>query len=150
MTFTDNTAPVPDQMAPGTDSTQSTQSAQNPTALEGYAEVCQADGFVSMVLPPGAVITGGIAARAAEEFQELARAGDKPLLLELTGIEAITRSARTVFGTAHSLSAVAVLGSTQVDRVIANFLLGGDLPPCPTKYFSSKADAMAWLESRAR
>lgn len=118
-------------------------------AAEGYAEVRQDDGFVSMVLPPGAVITGGIAARAAEEFQELAGIGFKPLLLELTGIDSITRSARAVFGAARSASAVAVLGSTQVDRVIANFLLGGDLPPCPTKYFSSKPDALAWLGSRA-
>ncbi|WP_151724033.1 DUF7793 family protein [Arthrobacter luteolus] len=124
-------------------------SAEAASAMEGYAEVSQDDGFISMVLPPGAVITGGIAARAAAEFQELAGAVDKPLLLELTGIESITRSARTVFGSARSASAVAVVGSTQVDRVIANFLLGGDLPPCPTKYFSSKPDALAWLGSRA-
>lgn len=126
-----------------------TGTSENCTASEGYAEVFQGEGFISMVLPPGAVVTGGIAARAAEEFQELAGSTYKPLLLELTGIEAITRSARVVFGSAQSVSAVAVLGSTQVDRVIANFLLGGELPPCPTKYFSSKEDALAWLGSRS-
>ena len=143
MTFAGDSAAVPGDAAPAMESTQ------NPTSPEGYAEVCQDAGYVRMVLPPGAVITGGIAARAAAEFHELARKEDKALLLELTGIEAITRSARTVFGTARALSAVAVLGSTQVDRVIANFLLGGDLPPCPTKYFSSKPEALEWLGSRA-
>lgn len=116
---------------------------------EGYAEVSLEDGFISLVLPPGAVITGGIAARAASEFEELTGSGMMPLLLELTGIESITRSARSVFGGAHSASAVAVLGSSQVDRVIANFLLGGDLPSCPTRYFSSRTEALSWLEGKA-
>ncbi|WP_312182470.1 STAS/SEC14 domain-containing protein [Arthrobacter sp.] len=142
MTFIEGAAPRPEEPAPVT------AGAELPATPEGYAEVCQDVGFIRMVLPPGAVITGGIAARAAEQFQELASTGDKPLLLELTGIEAITRSARTVFGSARA-SAVAVLGTSQVDRVIANFLLGGDLPSCPTKYFSSKPDALAWLGKRA-
>ena len=146
MTVIEGAAPVPGEAEP---IVSGRLGEDLPAAMEGYAEVSQDDGFISMVLPPGAVITGGIAARAAAEFQELAGAVDKPLLLELTGIESITRSARTVFGSARSASAVAVVGSTQVDRVIANFLLGGDLPPCPTKYFSSKFDALAWLGSRA-
>ena len=119
-------------------------------AEEGYAEVFSEDGFATIILPAGEVITGGIAARAAEEFDELAGSGFIPLLLEITGVESLTRSARSVFGAARKASAVAVVGTSQVDRVIANFLLVGDLPPCPTRYFSSKSEALSWLESRTK
>jgi len=117
----------------------------------GYlAEVSECPGYLRITLPAGKVITGPVAVRAEEEFRRLTAAGAKPLLLDITGVEAITRSARSVFAQARTVSAVAVLGASQVDRVIANFLLGGDLPACPTRYFSSSADALEWLESQAQ
>lgn len=142
MTVINAAAPVPEEAVPGTRGIQPGE--------EGYAEVFSEDGFATIILPPGEVITGGIAARAAEEFDELAGPGFIPLLLEITGVESLTRSARSVFGAARKASAVAVVGTSQVDRVIANFLLGGDLPPCPTRYFSSKSEALTWLESRTK
>jgi hypothetical protein len=32
-----------------------------------------------------------------------------------------------------------------VDRVLANFFLSLHVPPCPTRFFTSRHDAMAWL-----
>ncbi|MBF4992973.1 STAS/SEC14 domain-containing protein [Arthrobacter gandavensis] len=143
MTVVESAAPLPEEATP-------VEGASAARLAEGYAAVFLEDGFVRLVLPPGAVITGGVAARAASEFEQLTRTGMMPLLLELTGIESITRSARSVFGSAQNASAVAVLGSSQVDRVIANFLLGGDLPSCPTKYFSSRDKALEWLRAKTR
>lgn len=143
MTVVDSAVPVPEEAPP-------VDVAEAAGLVEGYVGVSLEDGFVRLVLPPGAVITGGIAARAASEFEQITGTGMMPLLLELTGIESITRSARSVFGGAHSASAVAVLGSSQVDRVIANFLLGGDLPHCPTRYFSSRDEALGWLRAKTR
>ena len=120
-------------------------SAEMESAEARYAEVSAAIGYMTITLPAGVVVTGAVAARAAAEFQELAPPGLAPLLLDVTGVESITRSARIVFGASRVASAVAVLGATPVDRVIANFLLGGELPPCPAKYFTSKADALSWL-----
>lgn len=120
------------------------------STADGYAEVVQDDGHVRIVLPVGAVITGGIAATAAREFADLTGNSLVPLLLELTGVESLTRTARGIFAAARNASAVAVLGSSQVDRVIANFLLGGDLPPCPTRYFSSRDEALEWLRVKTR
>ena len=110
------------------------------------AEVSGYAGYVKITLPAGHAVTAPVAARAAEEFGALAECGARPLLLDVTGVEAITRGARNVFATARSVSAVAVLGASQVDRVIANFLLGGELPQCPTRYFSSSGEALEWLQ----
>lgn len=101
-----------------------------------------------LVLPPGEVVTGTMAAAADEEVGRLAGTGKLTMLLVLTGVEALTRSARTVFSGAHSLTAVAVLGMTPVDRVIANFLLGGAVQPCPTRYFSAEQEALDWLKRK--
>ncbi|MER1997210.1 MAG: STAS/SEC14 domain-containing protein [Arthrobacter sp.] len=115
---------------------------------EILAEVAGYAGYIKITLPAGQVVTGPVAAQAAEKFGELTECGAKPLLLDVTGVEAITRGARSVFAAARSISAVAVLGASQVDRVIANFLLGGDLPQCPTRYFSSSSKALEWLQSQ--
>ena len=106
------------------------------------------EGHIVLVLPAGEVITGSMAAAAAAEVERLAGRGEVPVLLVLTGVEAITRDARTLFSRAGSLAAVAVLGVSPVDRVIANFLLGGNIQPCPTRYFSTESEALAWLKRK--
>ncbi|MDM7990469.1 STAS/SEC14 domain-containing protein [Arthrobacter sp. zg-Y877] len=104
------------------------------------------EGHLVLVLPPGEVVTGSMAAQAAEEIDRLASLHSLPMLLTLSGVESISRSARDVFSAARSLTAVAVLGISPVDRVIANFLLGGEVQPCPTRYFSSEDAALRWLK----
>ena len=104
------------------------------------------EGHLVLRLPAGEVVTGTVAVRAAENISGIAGAHKLPLLLILSGVESITRGARDIFSAARSLSAVAVLGISPVDRVIANFLLGGEVQPCPTRYFSREADALTWLK----
>lgn len=128
------------------DSTDGTGLSAGDTA----ATVADCTDYVRITLPAGQVVTEPVAAQAAQEFGRLSETGAKPLLLDVTGVEAITRSARSIFAEARSVSAVAVLGASQVDRVIANFLLGGELPACPTRYFSAPAEALQWLESQTQ
>lgn len=106
------------------------------------------EGYIHLVLPPGGVVSGSMAAAAAAEINRLAGDRKMPLLLVLVGVQTLTRGARSVFGDARSLEAVAVLGVSPVDRVIANFLLGGSTPPCPTRYFSVQGEALAWLRKK--
>ena len=115
----------------------------------GCTSVNRSAGYVSIVLPAGCTVTGGMAAAAARELEELQPPGQKPLLLDVTGVESISRSARAVFGSSRAASAVAVFGVSPVDRVIANFLLGGNFPPFPTKYFTRMDEAVSWLEAHA-
>ncbi|MDN3481535.1 STAS/SEC14 domain-containing protein [Arthrobacter sp. APC 3897] len=106
------------------------------------------EGHVLLILPPGETVTGPMAAAAHDEVARLAGSEKLPMLLVLTGVEAVTRHARSVFSNARSLAAVAVVGVTPVDRVIANFLLGGAVQPCPTRYFSNEQDALEWLQRK--
>ena len=106
-------------------------------------------GHLILVLPPGEVVTGSMAAEVAERVAQLSGTQKLPLLLTLTGVESVSRTARDIFSAARSLSAVAVIGVSPVDRVIANFLLGGETQPCPTRYFSSESDAVNWLKRYA-
>ena len=104
------------------------------------------EGHLVLLLPPGEVVTGTMAVQAAERIEGLAGDRKLPLLLVLSGVESITRGARDIFSAARSLSAVAVIGVSPVDRVIANFLLGGEVQPCPTRYFSRETEALSWLK----
>ena len=116
----------------------------------GEALVNLADGgHLVLVLPPGEVITGSMAAGFADTIDRLTASSSLPLLITLIGVESISRSARDVFSSTRSLAAVAVVGVSPVDRVIANFLLGGEVQPCPTRYFSQESDALNWLKRYA-
>lgn len=107
------------------------------------------DRVIRLVMPQGVEITGEIAEAHAARARALSGDELRPVLLEITGVSAISREARAVFSSSRTSSAIAVLGETAVDRVIANFLLGGDPPPCPTRFFSTESEAMAWLGSSA-
>ncbi|WP_427174702.1 hypothetical protein [Arthrobacter sp. 92] len=47
------------------------------------------------------------------------------------------------------MTRVALLGASPVDRVIVNFFVGERTPPRPTRFFTSREDALAWLRSSA-
>ena len=120
-----------------------TEAAQQPG--EFAVDVAE-EGHLVLLLPPGEVVTGTMAVQAAERIERMAGDRKLPLMLVLSGVESITRGARDIFSAARSLSAVAVIGVSPVDRVIANFLLGGEIQPCPTRYFSRETEARSWLK----
>lgn len=100
---------------------------------------------VVVVLPPGEHITGEIALATAEVVHRAAGEALVPVLLNLSGVLSVSREARTVFSQSRSSSAIAVLGTSPVDRVIGNFLLGGEPPSCRTRFFFSRTEALDWL-----
>lgn len=109
-----------------------------------------ADGLMRLQLPAGAHISEAMARDAAEQL--LAETGGRlvPVLLELTGVGSVSRGARQVYTQATHAAAFALLGESPVDRVIANFFLGGQCPNCPTKFFTSESEALIWLEDYVR
>ncbi|PVE15649.1 MULTISPECIES: STAS/SEC14 domain-containing protein [unclassified Arthrobacter] len=102
---------------------------------------------IRLVMPKGVDITGEIAETHAARARSIANGSLRPVLLEISGVGSISRDARAVFTSSRTSSAIAVLGASPVDRVMANFLLGGDPPPCPTRFFTTESEAMAWLGS---
>jgi hypothetical protein len=75
----------------------------------------------------------------------VADGGEYPMLVDMATTESVSRQARAVFSIPCAASRIALLGSSPVDRVLANFFLSLHVPPCPTRFFTSRDDAMAWL-----
>ena len=86
-----------------------------------------------------------LADRAMTMVDELNGPLERPLLVDMTGTAQLTRSARTTFGRRCSASRIALVGRSEVDRVIANFALGVTRVPVPTRFFTSEQAALDWL-----
>jgi hypothetical protein len=67
------------------------------------------------------------------------------MLVDMATTADVTRAARAVFGRPCQASRIALLGASPVDRVLANFFLGINTVPCPTKFFTSEPAALTWL-----
>ncbi|WP_309071500.1 DUF7793 family protein [Arthrobacter sp.] len=104
--------------------------------------------LIRLVLPAGEHITRDIAEAFADQARTAAAGVRRPVLLVITGIASLSREARGVLSRSRSASAIAVLGGSAVDRVLANFLLGGEPPPCPIRYFGDEGAAVQWLSGR--
>ncbi|MFD1211750.1 STAS/SEC14 domain-containing protein [Arthrobacter sp. GCM10027362] len=116
--------------------------------VEQAVEAVLSDGgnAIRIGLPRGVPITGALAEAAAARFGELVSAGPRAVIMTVTGVASITREARAVLAGVAGISALAVLGESPVDRVIANFVLGAGPLPYPSGFFSSESRALAWLE----
>ncbi|MHA7156255.1 DUF7793 family protein [Arthrobacter sp. TMN-50] len=82
---------------------------------------------------------------AMTQVNDLCAGTSHPMLVDMATTKAVSRGARTVFGLPCSASRIALLGSSQVDKVIANFILGVSTLPCPTRFFTAESAALEWL-----
>jgi hypothetical protein len=102
-------------------------------------------GVIQLRWPRGASISESDAETAMRNVNELC--GDRflPMLVDMATTAQVSRGARAVFGRPCQASRIALLGASPVDKVLANFILGINKLPCPTRFFTSRNDAMAWL-----
>lgn len=74
-----------------------------------------------------------------------------PTLVRLNRVKSVTREARVYFSEHHDnleiVSRVALIASNPIGRIVANFFLGLNAPPRPTKLFGAADEALAWLKS---
>ncbi|QCO96492.1 STAS/SEC14 domain-containing protein [Arthrobacter sp. 24S4-2] len=104
-----------------------------------------ADGMLRLKWPRGAVNTEADAERAMLKVNQLCGENRHPMLVDMATTADVSRGARSVFGRPCQASRIALLGSSPVDRVLANFFLGINAVPCPTRFFTSEQQAIAWL-----
>jgi hypothetical protein len=117
-----------------------------PTDSSEYESLTISDeGLILLVWPPGVKITGPSARRAFDEVNRICGTSRRPMLVDMATTKSVARDARAVFGEPSAASRIALLGRSPVDRVIANFTLGVSTVPCPTKFFTSRVQAMAFL-----
>jgi hypothetical protein len=73
----------------------------------------------------------------------------RPVLVDLREVRSMSRECRKYFAgpeTAKVEAAAALLVVSPVARAIGNFFMGLNRPLCPTRLFTSEADALVWLK----
>ncbi|KRE61761.1 hypothetical protein ASG92_20430 [Arthrobacter sp. Soil736] len=114
-----------------------------PDGAKGAVEV--SDGVLMLRWGAGAVIGEKDAREAMAKITELCAGRDRPLLVEIRGIQWMDHGARRILASSWPLSRVAIIVSSPVDQVIVNFWQARHSPPYPTQVFSSSREAMGWL-----
>ncbi|WP_411374150.1 hypothetical protein ACLH0K_13935 [Arthrobacter sp. MPF02] len=94
---------------------------------------------------PGAVVTEQDAKVLMERARELSAGRTLPLLVEMTGMTWIDQRAQEAFARPWPLSRAAIVGTTPVDEAISGFYMARHNPAHPTRFFTSKDEALAWL-----
>ncbi|GAB4100373.1 STAS/SEC14 domain-containing protein [Sinomonas halotolerans] len=105
----------------------------------------RADGILHLQWDQRIVVEGADARAAMAKVNEICQGAPHPMLVDMATTRSVTREGRAVFSIPCDASRIALLGSSPVDRVIANFFLGVHTPPCPTRFFTSRSEATAWL-----
>jgi len=103
-------------------------------------------GFLHLFWTPGSQVDLDDAMKSIEKMQALSAGRALPLLVEISDVT-MNAAARGAYETAKAVSAVAIVGSTVVDRVAAAAL--GRHGFCPHAYFTSRAEAIEWLDGPA-
>lgn len=107
--------------------------------------VLDGHGIIELKWPRGTSITESDAEAAMSSVNELCGPRRHPMLVDMATTAHVSRGARAVFGRPCQASRIALLGASPVDKVLANFILGINKLPCPTRFFTSREDALAWL-----
>ncbi|BCW76991.1 STAS/SEC14 domain-containing protein [Arthrobacter sp. FX8] len=104
------------------------------------------DGIIHLIWEPRVRIELQDAQAAMATVNRIAGDGSYPMLVDMATTEAVSRDARSVFSIPCAANRIALLGASPVDRIIANFFLGVHIPPCPTRFFTSRDESMKWLQ----
>lgn len=103
------------------------------------------DGILHLLWNPKARIEATDARAAMAAVNAVAGGSEYPMLVDMRTTESLSRQARSVFGTRCAASRIALLGKSPVDRILANWSLGVQNLPCPTRFFNSRTEAVNWL-----
>jgi hypothetical protein len=106
------------------------------------------DGVVHLRWLPGIHVGVEDAQAAMAKVNEVCHQERHAMLVDMAAVGSVSREARAVWSIPCSASRIALLGDSPVDRVLANFFLGVHVPPCPTRFFTSRSGALGWLDAR--
>ncbi|WP_146072325.1 STAS/SEC14 domain-containing protein [Arthrobacter sp. Y81] len=103
------------------------------------------DGVLHVRWIPGLAISEDAATAVMAAVKELTGGRRYPILVDMAAAASMSRGARRVFARPSTVDRVALLGSSPVDRAMANFFLSINTPAAPTRYFTCLDEAMTWL-----
>ncbi len=116
-------------------------------AASGKNSLCVNGGIIESVWAPGSFVDVVDARDAMRATALLAQAGRMPMLSVMTDVE-ISAAARYEFAKSADVLAIAVLGSSAVDRVVAAATSRDT--QYPHEFFTSRDEALAWLSGFVR
>ncbi len=102
---------------------------------------------VRAVLAHGIDLNEAAVAQLCEQIGALAGSRKVAVVLQLTGIASVSRTARAALSTIAPVSSWAVVGATPVDRLLGHILLSAESSSAPARYFTSEREALDWLAS---
>lgn len=103
----------------------------------------ETDGTFHLKWEPGSLVSADDASSIVAAVQGLSGAGRRPMLVEVVDV-CLSPGARTILLHTRFVSAVALVGVSVVDRVVAAALQREGT--CPQRYFTSLAEAREWLD----
>lgn len=112
--------------------------------IKGKGTMELSNGVLILRWKRGAYVGIDVARAALEAISALGRGNRLPMLVEIQGVTH-SAAARKVFPDPSSVSRMALLGSSPVDRVVAMFRLPLLPAGFPIRYFTSADKAVAWL-----
>lgn len=112
--------------------------------IKGKGTLQLSGGVLHLRWKPGAYIGIDVARAALDAISTLGQGARLPMLVELRGVTH-SAAARKEFPSPSSISRMALLGSSPVDRVVAMLRLSLVSAGFPIRYFTSADKAMAWL-----
>jgi hypothetical protein len=108
------------------------------------------DGILRLTWDRDLRVTAEMARQAMTAVDDVNAGRSRPLLVRMARTTALDREARAQFAEKTSISAIALLGETPVDRLLAASTVGRGVPEAPARYFTDERDAVAWLLDTCR
>jgi hypothetical protein len=106
-------------------------------------------GFVFTRVRSGAQIQLQDAKDNTAKVIEVSGGSNYPILVDLREIKSISKEARDHFsmrGRKPNVTAIAMLVSSPLSRIIGNFFLGLNKPTVPTRLFTSEEEGILWMK----
>ncbi len=107
--------------------------------------VLREDGIMQLVWNSQVRIGTADARAAMAAVNQVAGGDEYPLLVDMSMAASVSQQARAVFGGRCAATRIALLGSSPVDRILANWVLSAQKQPHPKRFFNSADEATKWL-----
>ena len=113
---------------------------------EGISGTIELSGqILCMSWVPGAVVRKSDAKALMQRATALSAGRTLPLLVEMTGMKWIDGGAQKAFASSWPVTRAAIVGASPVDKAMVGFYIARHRPHHPTRFFTSRDEAMAWL-----
>jgi hypothetical protein len=106
-------------------------------------------GFVHTLVRAGSEIQLEDAKENTAAVIRVSGGSNYPILVDLRKIKSISKEARDHFsmrGRKPNVTAIAMLVSSPLSRIIGNFFLGLNRPTVPTRMFTSESEGILWMK----